>query len=458
MADDPWSWEQTKPLDRMAFKDWWFHGYMNDPPADGEFMELPAGGEFHGEIACGKALTSYRKETPNSKPLQDMACDKAGDDGKMGAVHATDVFPGPAYGKSKSVKGSALGIAYNSDPRKVKPEDFVVISVNHNAPWTRKVSYSIPAGLPACPAGGCHCMWGWIPDPMNVQQMYTLVYRCNVTGQTGTEYPARPQIPRKCPFDKNNCTIGAKQMLYQFQLEGNNIHQERPDNAFYNYEYGFRDGAQTDIWITDDGKTWNTNTSDLAPIPWQTLTSVRWSKSMNSTWVVTPDSRGTPSGKAGSAEEGSPKPEVAPTPTPAPSAPSAASSAASSPASPGGNARPSASAPSASAPRPSSNEFSADDSSAKPPSADASSAKPPSADDPSAKPSSAAAPSSDPSSADRGSNPSSAAGPIPSGSAAADASSNAPSAAGASGSTAGSKTSAARSHRTGRCRAKRRLH
>jgi hypothetical protein len=175
-------------------------------------MELPAGGVFHGEIACGKHHTTYRKETPESKPIPYMACDKAGDDGKMGAVHATDAFPGPAYGESKSVKGTALGIAYNSDPHKVKPEDFVVISVNHSAPWTREVAFAIPAGLPACPAGGCHCMWGWIPDPMNVQQMYTLVYRCNVTGETGSEYPAPAQIARKCPFDKNNCTIGAKQV------------------------------------------------------------------------------------------------------------------------------------------------------------------------------------------------------------------------------------------------------
>lgn len=196
----------------MLFKDWWFHGYMDEPPAAGVFMELPAGGTFHGEVACSKALTTYRQETPESKPLPYMACDKAGDNGQMGAVHATDVFPGPGYGESKSVKGAGLGIAYNSDAHSVRPEDFVVISVNHSAPWTREVAFAIPAGLPACPPGGCHCMWGWIPDPMNVQQMYSLVYRCNVTGETGSAYPAPAQVARKCPFDKNNCTVGAKQV------------------------------------------------------------------------------------------------------------------------------------------------------------------------------------------------------------------------------------------------------
>lgn len=276
-------------------------------------MELPAGGTFVGEHGCGKDQTSFggRNNESGAPPLPYMACNTPGDDGHMGAIHATDVFPGPAYGESKSVMGVGLGIAYESDVFKIKPEDFVVISINHTAPWTREVGFQIPSGLPACPAGGCHCMWGWVPDPMNVQQMYTLGYRCNVTGAVGREYPAKPQIARKCPFDKNNCTMGAKQvskgvmeiagdnlaniqMHYIDQLEGNNNFQAHEDPAFYNYDYGFHDGAQTDIWMTDDGATWNKNTSDLAPVPWRTHTSVAWSTSMNPTWTTTPDSRGGP--------------------------------------------------------------------------------------------------------------------------------------------------------------------
>lgn len=176
-------------------------------------MELPAGGTFIGEISCNKGHTSFggnRNETHEPPPL--MACLEPGDDGNMGALHATDRFPGPSYGQSKSVKGTGLAIAYESDVWKLKPEDFVVISVNHSAPWIRETAFQIPAGLPKCPEKGCHCMWGWVPDPMNVQQMYTLGYRCNVTGQTGDQYPAKPLVARKCPFDRNNCTIGAKQV------------------------------------------------------------------------------------------------------------------------------------------------------------------------------------------------------------------------------------------------------
>lgn len=177
-------------------------------------MELPAGGTFVGEIACTKAFTSLggKNNETGAPPLPLMACDKPGENGAMGAIHATDIFPGPAYGQSKSVRGVGLGIAYESDVYKLKPEDFVVISVNHTAPWLREVGFQIPAGLPPCPEGGCHCLWGWVPDPMNVKQMYSLGYRCNVTGETGTEYPARPQVARKCFFDKNNCTSGAKQV------------------------------------------------------------------------------------------------------------------------------------------------------------------------------------------------------------------------------------------------------
>lgn len=37
-----------------------------------------------------------------------------------------------------------------------------VISVNTVSPWFRNTDYKIPAGLPACPEGGCLCTWNWI--------------------------------------------------------------------------------------------------------------------------------------------------------------------------------------------------------------------------------------------------------------------------------------------------------
>ena len=43
-TDDPNEWDPVQPLMHLPFSQWWFHGYMNTPPADGRFMTLPSGG------------------------------------------------------------------------------------------------------------------------------------------------------------------------------------------------------------------------------------------------------------------------------------------------------------------------------------------------------------------------------------------------------------------------------
>jgi hypothetical protein len=58
--------------------------------------------------------------------------------------------------------GTALAIAYTSDVASLQPNDMTVISVVQQSIWTREISYAIPAGLPACPPGGCLCTWNWI--------------------------------------------------------------------------------------------------------------------------------------------------------------------------------------------------------------------------------------------------------------------------------------------------------
>jgi len=47
------------PLYQLPFSQWWFHGYIHQPPASGTFMKLPAGGTYHGQVACNKAQTTY---------------------------------------------------------------------------------------------------------------------------------------------------------------------------------------------------------------------------------------------------------------------------------------------------------------------------------------------------------------------------------------------------------------
>jgi hypothetical protein len=269
---DPWAWHQSSPLAKLNFSEWWFHGYLDQPPEDGYFMELPAGGVFHGEVASSKSLTTMGGMV-DFKPRPRLAVTHSGDSGSMGGLHTTDKWNESWTGDAtNSVKGCGLSNAYKSDVTALQPEDFVVISVNHTCPWTREVDFAIPEGLPPCPEGGCHCMWGWVPDPSAVQQHYLLGYRCIVTGLVGDKALAAPQVARKCPFEKNNCTIAAKQMHYVDQLERNNNNQAFNDPPFYNDDYGYQNGAQLDIWQVDDGANWIKNASDVAPPPRATLT------------------------------------------------------------------------------------------------------------------------------------------------------------------------------------------
>jgi hypothetical protein len=55
------SYAIVSPLYQLDFNDWWFHhvnGCDNFPPADGDFLDLPAGGTFTVEIASNRAKTS----------------------------------------------------------------------------------------------------------------------------------------------------------------------------------------------------------------------------------------------------------------------------------------------------------------------------------------------------------------------------------------------------------------
>jgi hypothetical protein len=58
------------------------------------------------------------------------------------------------------------------------------------------------------------------------------------------------QIAKKChfPTDISNCTVGGKQPHYWLQKERNNNFQDYYDPPFYNGNYGFMDGAQTDLF------------------------------------------------------------------------------------------------------------------------------------------------------------------------------------------------------------------
>ncbi|WVQ99392.1 hypothetical protein IAU59_006525 [Kwoniella sp. CBS 9459] len=263
---DPNQSEPVLPLMHLPFNEWWFHGYINKPPQEGKIMELPSGGTYHGQVACNKALTTYGQNDYQQTGI--YACDGDGPTGGIGAMHTTDQWNSP---DPKDVKGCAIGIAYQSDVTKIQPKDFTVISVNYTCPWFKHVDFQIPADMPPCPEGGCHCMWGWIhSEDAGSEQNYFLGYRCNITGATGVTPLPAANTANKChyPSDTSNCTVGAKQPHYWYQAERNNNPQGQYDPPFYNGDYGFINGAQTDLFATVGGaETGNSNASSSSSVP-----------------------------------------------------------------------------------------------------------------------------------------------------------------------------------------------
>lgn len=169
----------------------------------------------------------------------------------------------------KDVKGCAIAIGYESDPRKLDPSKMVVISVDYQCPWFKAARFEIPAGLPPCPPEGCLCTWNWIHSAFGGQaEMMQTGFRCNVTGNTGAQpLPTNPKVASKCPYDRNNCTTGAKTPFVWYQAEGNNVYQDFIDPPYYNWEYGFKNGAQDDIFTVEADTYTNT---EWAPIAWNT--------------------------------------------------------------------------------------------------------------------------------------------------------------------------------------------
>ncbi|THH29437.1 hypothetical protein EUX98_g4761 [Antrodiella citrinella] len=234
------------PLQAYTFEKWWFHGHLGFPPHPQDFLELPAGQTVTTEVACDKGATSYFASSPGGNIQQgDNPCPGS----PISEFHTTGL---------SDVKGCSLAIAYKSNVSEVQPEDFAVFSVNQTCVWNRFTDFQVPAAMPACPPGGCICAWFWIhSEDSGGEQNYMNGFQCNITGAQSNVAIAKPQLPRRCGADpKNNkpqaspgnCTYGAKQPFYWFQLEQNNMFEGQYAPPFYNDLYNFKDGAQNDIF------------------------------------------------------------------------------------------------------------------------------------------------------------------------------------------------------------------
>ncbi|KAF9464509.1 hypothetical protein BDZ94DRAFT_1255898, partial [Collybia nuda] len=244
--------EAVNPLYDLPKKDWWFHHINkcdNFPPDEGDFLELPAGGDFTVEISANRATTSL---SYNGKYATDWP------DGKTYPedynVPSCITTPNMHTQNQSMAAGTAFAISYQSDIKKVTAENLAVFTVRYHTPWKRIASYSVPAAMPACPPEGCICAWGWIPNGCGQPNMYHQAFKCKVTGATATAPIAAPKPPVWCEDDPARCTKGAKQMIYWNQRDGNNIavsgldRSGFPKSPAYNNKCGFPDGAQNDIF------------------------------------------------------------------------------------------------------------------------------------------------------------------------------------------------------------------
>jgi len=238
------------------FKDWWFHGYLSDPPTPETLVDLPAGGLTMTQIACNKSYTVFPGNTP-PKPTTfsngwvDDACP-----GDVGTYHAGGggTYGGGAIDPMK-VTGCALAIADQSDVTKIQPTDFVVFSTNMTCVYHRDTAFQVPPTMPACSdPNGCICAWFWQGFDSQAE-MYMIGFRCQVT-QVGTIAPpqtlAKPKAAVLCGGGRGTCTKGAKMPMFWANLGYANV--ATPTNLTlkpeYNDLYGFHtNGAQTDIFV-----------------------------------------------------------------------------------------------------------------------------------------------------------------------------------------------------------------
>lgn len=213
-------------------------------------MTLTPGSTQTIEIACGKHISSW-----GSKPDKD-ACPN-----DQGSYHAGGQGNGGWGGNQESnLMGCALAIAYKSDARSVKPEDFIVMSVQERCVRQRDTPFEIPSNLPACPEGGCTCAWFWAGQN-SAEEMYMTGFKCDVKGgAVGGNIP-KPRRPRQ-----NGNSDAATQPYYWANHGGQNVDWEvgwttRPK---YNGKMGWNNGAQEKAFAGSGGNTPASSTKSKA--------------------------------------------------------------------------------------------------------------------------------------------------------------------------------------------------
>lgn len=174
------------PLYNHTKEDWWFQHHRGcdaAPPKAGEFLELPANGDFTVELAHNRAFTTL---SYNGKSVSDWPDGKQHPEDWNG--WGTDGLPAVCLKEDGALHtwnhswagGTAFAISYQSEIKDVTMENLVVFTTLYHTPWKRLVTYKVP-DLPACPEGGCTCAWLWIPNACGQSNMYVVSLSISMT-------------------------------------------------------------------------------------------------------------------------------------------------------------------------------------------------------------------------------------------------------------------------------------
>ncbi|BGP49633.1 hypothetical protein JCM10450v2_005534 [Rhodotorula kratochvilovae] len=249
--------EPVTPLKDLEFDDWWYRGpkYRSEMPDVKDVAVLPAGGTWTAEITCHKDFTSYGdKTTASGSPYE--CCPNS-----PGPYHSHD----EANNLDESqLGGCALGIADVVRSPSTDPSDssidgdnqIVIFSVQAKCVWTRETTWSIPSNMPACSGEYCICSWHWIAR-QDLPNSYMTGFLCKIDGATSTAKWDDPQNAVWCAEDPSKCVTGARRPMYAYNNPNNvpewdstNPNAKRPG---YNSDWGWKDGAQDDIFGGNGG-------------------------------------------------------------------------------------------------------------------------------------------------------------------------------------------------------------
>ncbi|KAL3780846.1 hypothetical protein ACHAW5_000840 [Stephanodiscus triporus] len=261
-ADDGPNWLSLPILAGANFSQWWMHGQVNcQNKAKGSFA-LPANGATQIVMSSRVEYVPYPFSMPRSifeppynfrpqNPDYVLTQTEWGS-GPDSRGNTLDTYHNIHAYKRSDTSGCALAIAYKNKAIDVRPEDFVIFSVIHDCPKRQRESIKVP-NLPACPNNNnCICAWFWIPKNSGTKNFYMTPFVCHVTNAKAGASPVDVEYaipPRRC-LDPTNCNFGPRQPAYWL---GTGDHINMPENTLqsphYSIRYGFREGAQHDIFV-----------------------------------------------------------------------------------------------------------------------------------------------------------------------------------------------------------------